>query len=331
MWVIDGIIEKIHSVVKSHYIGNGAYTRWLWQDAAGSRKLGINEYGCADAANILYSIGAFPKGKEREEMLEALLSLQNENTGLFVEETHHFIHTTAHCTAAIELFDEVPRYPQKTMLKYFTKEGIKELLDSLRWRESPWDNSHQGAGAYVVGVLTNNVDLEWQDYYFKLLFDQTDDEWGMSRKGTIDQSVIPLCAHLNGWFHYMFNMQYAKRPLKYPEKLIDTCIYLYDNNLLGPDFAKKANFREIDWVYALNRAMRQTPHRFEEAKARIRDFAKRYIAFYESADFEKDEFLNDLHMLFGGVCGLAELQAALPGEVISTKPLRLVLDRRPFI
>ena len=41
--------------------------------------------------------------------------------------------------------------------------------------------------------------------------------------------------------------------------------------------------------------------------------------------------LIDLHMLFGSVCALAELQSALPGMIITEKPLRLVLDRRPFI
>ncbi len=40
---------------------------------------------------------------------------------------------------------------------------------------------------------------------------------------------------------------------------------------------------------------------------------------------------NDLHLLFSVTCCLAELQAALPDCLPSTKPLRLVLDRRPFI
>ena len=51
----------------------------------------------------------------------------------------------------------------------------------------------------------------------------------------------------------------------------------------------------------------------------------------ESFDFETDDPINDLHMLFGTVCALAELQNALPGEIVSTRPMRLVLDRRPFI
>ena len=39
----------------------------------------------------------------------------------------------------------------------------------------------------------------------------------------------------------------------------------------------------------------------------------------------------DLHLLFGMVCCLAELQQALPGTFRTQRPLRLVLDRRPFI
>ena len=98
---IDALIGKIKKTVDSHYLGNGAYARYLWQNAKGTRKMGINEYGCADAMNILYSICEFPRGVHRDECLAALCSLQNEESGLFLEDTHHPIHTTSHCTAAI--------------------------------------------------------------------------------------------------------------------------------------------------------------------------------------------------------------------------------------
>ena len=58
---------------------------------------------------------------------------------------------------------------------------------------------------------------------------------------------------------------------------------------------------------------------------------KKYLKYMYSIDYEHDEGFNDLHMLFGAVCCLCELQSALPGKLITTKPLRLVLDRRPFI
>ena len=44
-----------------------------------------------------------------------------------------------------------------------------------------------------------------------------------------------------------------------------------------------------------------------------------------------DARLNDLHMLFGALCCLAELQQALPGRLGTGRPLKLVPDRRPFI
>lgn len=327
---LNNLIEKIKAVVEKHYLGNGEYARYLWQDESGSRELGKNEYGCADAMNILYTINAFPKKEERELCLKALLSLQNSDTGMFTEATHHPIHTTAHCIAAIELFDETPLYPVKEMESLFTTRGLDGLLDGLDWLNNPWPQSHQGAGVYVVGVLTDSITPEWQEHYFNTLYEKTDEKYGMSRRGTLGGKA-PLNHHLNGWFHYMFNMEYARRPLKYPDRLIDTCIDLFDSKGLGKTFGRYVGFAEIDWVFALNRATRQTPHRFAEAKDRLRKFAYDFVAYLQGLDFDTHDGINDLHMLFGAVCALAELQSALPGEIISDKPLRLVLDRRPFI
>ena len=36
-------------------------------------------------------------------------------------------------------------------------------------------------------------------------------------------------------------------------------------------------------------------------------------------------------LLFGYLCAFAELQQALPGSCVTDRPLKLVLDRRPFI
>ena len=63
----------------------------------------------------------------------------------------------------------------------------------------------------------------------------------------------------------------------------------------------------------------------------MRKFAKEFIDWLYSLEHETHDGFNDLHMLFGTTCVLAELQTALPGEIVTDKPLRLVLDRRPFI
>ena len=94
---------------------------------------------------------------------------------------------------------------------------------------------------------------------------------------------------------------------------------------------KACDFINIDIIYSITRSMRQTPHRFWECKAALEKYAEDYLAVLLAIDFEHDESFNDLHMLFGAVCALAELQTALPGKLLTTKPLRLVLDRRPFI
>ena len=329
---IDRLIGKIYDTVKSHELENGEYARWLWQNEKGDRKLGNNEYGCADAANILYTIGAFPHDlKQREACVKALQDLQNPETGLFFEGTHHEIHCTAHCTAALELFDATPLYPFKGFAEYETEEGLKRLLENLKWEESPWNNAHQGAGIYAAFVLTGKADPDWQKWYFDWLDENADPETGISRRGAVQSGKLRAAHHLFGWFHYMFNYAFARRPFPCARATVDSCIDLYNRKDLGDNFMREINFCEIDWVYALNRASLQENYRIDGARGLMWDMAQKYIAYLEQVDEEKDEAWNDLHALFGVCCALAELQQALPGHLVSEKPLKLVLDRRPFI
>ncbi len=329
---IDRLIGKIRKTVESHRISEGVYARWLWQNEQGDRELGVNEYGCADAANILYTIGDFVREPEkRAKWVETLQGMQNPETGLFTEKTHHTIHTTAHCLAALELFDAQPKYPLTALMQYLEKDRLEDFLAGLDWLHRPWPQSHQGAGLYASMVITRTAPIEWQRWYFDWLRNQCDPECGMSPRGTCQNGDAPLFEHMCGWFHYMFNHAYARMPIPYPEKLIDSCLDMYEKQELGPRFGVMVGFKEIDWVFCVSRACRQTAHRFGECQAALKDFEERYIAFLDGLDDGKDDEFNDLHMLFGAVCAIAELQNALPGTIETTVPLRLVLDRRPFI
>lgn len=147
---IDGLVDKIYKTVETHKLSEGKYARWLWNNENGSRNLGSSEYGCADAANILYTIGRFETDYcEKESAVRELQIFQHKDTGLFQEPTHHTLHTTAHCTAALWLFGAKPLYPFYALEKYKTKEGLYELLESLDWVRNPWPQSHQGAGIYA--------------------------------------------------------------------------------------------------------------------------------------------------------------------------------------
>lgn len=329
---IDGILQKTLQTIETHKVAPGAYSRWLWQNKIGSRVLGVNEYGCADAANILYTLQAFPKSNdEKDAFVKTLQGMQNSESGLFQEKTHHTIHTTAHCTAALELFDAKPLYKFHNLKRYTTVEGLYGLLEGIDWQNNAWDGSHEGAGIYAALVLNEEVDSEWEKAYFDWFYENADPDSGMWRKNYAKPDTPRLYEHMAGTFHYLFNHEYAKMPLRYPDKMIDSCIDMYKRKTLTSDFGRTCNFLEIDFVYCMTRAMRQTPHRFFECKEILMEFATGYVEYLEGLDWETDEGVNDLHCLFGVICCLAELQSALPGFLISEKPMRLVLDRRPFI
>lgn len=324
---LDSFIAQTLQCVQKHNLGKpGEYARWLWGE---NRNLGLNEYGCADAANILYSIGSFPSApEERAAWIQTLQSLQNAETGLYSEPTHHTIHTTAHCTAALELFDAKPLYKCFALEKYTTKAGLHELLEKEVDWQNPWPQSHKGAGILPCLTNTDMVGLEWKDWYFDWFSTHTDEETGFFFFG--EEKQAPLYQYMAGGFHYLFNHEAEHRSLKYPDKIIDSCLHL----LIDPDksgMLRHCGFIDVDVVYCLTRAMRQTPHKFYEAKAALEDFAEKYIQMVLAIDYERDEAFNDLHCLFGTICCLAELQSALPGKIITSKPLKLVLDRRPFI
>lgn len=324
-------VDRALAIVESHDVGAGGYARWAWQDPFDSRALGINEYGCADAINILYTLNALPEATRRAALAEALHGLQDSATGLFREATHDPLHTTAHCVAALELLDEAPRHPLSGLAPINTSRGIVELLEGLDWQGNPWTESHKGAGAYAALVVAGEASSAWQDAYFEWLWEEADPATGLWRKGAIEAGGDErLFHHLAGSFHYLFNHESARRPLRYPDRMVDTCLRIYRQGLFEW-LCKMVGFSEVDWVYCLNRALRQSGHRFDEARAALRDFAAEYVAFLGSLDPATDEGLNDLHQLFGALCALAELQQALPGELCTERPLRLVLDRRPFI
>jgi len=328
---IQPVVEKILSTVSSHRLeSEGRYTRRLAFPQPGEPC--INEYGVADAANILYTFGALsPEPAFRWGFTNALKGLQNPVTGLFSEPTHHTIHTTAHCSAALELFDQAPALPTD-LLKYKDPVALYELLESIRWVKSPWDGSHIGAGIYVALTLSGAADRDFEKAYFDWLWQEADPRTGLWRRGALDApGSAPLHHHMAGTFHYLFNHEYAARPIRYPDRLIDTQLSLYHDHALTPNFGQTCGFLEIDWIFCLTRAMRQSPHRFAEGKEALRSFAGIFFDYLDEVDPEKDRSFDDLHSLFGASCAVAELYRALPGEFSAKKPPKLVLDRRPFI
>lgn len=327
------LIDRVRAIVAAHALGTtGHYARWLWQDDTGARALGVNEYGCADAANILYTVGRFPSvPSERAAWVAALQVRQDAVTGLFREATHEPLHTTAHCVAALELFDGGPAHPLRALAPLGSVDGIRGLLDGLEWTWNPWGESHKGAGAFAALRLASQPEPGWEDAYFAWLWDAADPATGFWRRGCIEAGGDGmLFHHLAGSFHYLFNHEYARRPLRYPAAMVDSCLRIAADGLFPP-LGRTVGFAEVDWVYCLTRALRQCGQRFADARAALQRCARDYVDYLYALDAATDEGLNDLHQLFGALCALAELQQAVPGLLRTDPPLRLVLDRRPFV
>lgn len=58
--------SKSKKTLDTHRVDEGKYVRWLWDDVS-QRDLGVNEYGCADAANILYTLNEFISEPEKRK------------------------------------------------------------------------------------------------------------------------------------------------------------------------------------------------------------------------------------------------------------------------
>ena len=122
------------------------------------------------------------------------------------------------------------------LMQYTDIQALYGLLDGLDWKHDPWSQSHRGAGIYAALVLTNAVDSRWQDSYFAWLRREADPETGLWRLGCVKEGSVPVWHHMAGSFHYLFNHEYAKQPLPFPEKMIDTMLWL---------LYKDETFREV--------------------------------------------------------------------------------------
>lgn len=332
---INPLIQNVKRVVERHKLAPGAYARYTIDGILSNgqgRKMGVNEYGCADAANILYTIGAFPRDlEERKAWIETLQGMQDPETGLYMEGSHAHLHCTAHCLAALELFDAGCVHRLSALDEYRTKEGLVKFLEELPWKDAPWHGSHVGAGLYAAMNLAEEATPEWNNWYFDWLWEEADPETGLWRKDCVKY----LYHSMGGSFHYLFNVEHARMPIRYPDKMIDTCLKLYNEERMnGPHtgpFGRRLGFTEADWVYCISRSLRQCSHRFEECVETVSEFADGYLDYLLSLDMDTDPRVDDLHDLFGSMCCVAELQRFLPGQVITDKPLKHVLDRRPFI
>ena len=309
-WILDDFEPSIRLAG-----GAGRYPRRVGQTVPAL-------YGVADMACTLYTINALhPSAAARAEWADAFESFQNPATGWFREKDPATLspqHNTAFALAAMQLLDLTPKFPVKMDAEY---SHIGTYLNSLDWRSGVYQGSHKGAGVGAIYVLVPELhSTSWFAEYFATCMMGREKPAG----GDIDQ--------VGGTFHYSFLYQFFNRQMPYPEKRIDSVL-----GLQRPDgYWSPANhlWMTLDAIYLMTRTTRYCPHRIEDVRSSVRRILKVLEQDVFSPEGRKATFgRNDgVHSLTAAISIAAEAQQFLGSrEVITEWPLKLVLDRRPFI
>jgi hypothetical protein len=288
-------------------------------------------YGVADMACVLYTIGALhPSVADRAEWADSFELFQNPTTGWFREKEQSKLepqHDTAFVLAAMQLLDLTPRFQVRTTTEY---SDIRTYLNRLNWRTGVYPGAHQAASIGAIYALVPALrSSNWFAEYFATcdgLFDPNNGLMGRDKPpgGDIDQ--------VGGTFAYSSLYQFFNRQMPYPEKRIDTVL-----GLQRPDaYWSPSNtlWMTLDAICLMTRTLRYCPHRFEDVRASVRRILKVFQQDVFSPDGRKATFAKGqaVHSLTGAISIAAEAQQFLGArEVITEWPLKLVLDRRPFI
>ncbi len=285
-------------------------------------------YDCANVVNILYSIGRLPNATERARFAEKLRSFQNADTGIVSVEGHYETHSTAFVCGALNLLDEAARCEVNGFKKYLDKAELFSFMDNIDWDENPWLGAHLGAGIYASMVLTDTATEEWEDNYFEWLNDNQDQKTGLwAKKCSFKAEEFH---YLAAAFHYIFNYEYAKREIPCASNLLKTCIDAYNSGKCM-DFAKDFGWPDIDFTYMLVHLQRRCGMYYDEVNRILREIADGLATQLLNLDEAKRKKLENINTLFAIICALAVLQEACPGYIKTDKPLKLVLDKRPFL
>jgi len=281
-------------------------------------------------ACILYTVGALrPAERERGEWAAAFQAFQNPDSGWFLEKSHTHVplHNTAFALAAMQILNLTPQHPVKMGEAY---SDPRAFLNTLNWRTAVYADSHKGAGIAAIFALVPDLGKpKWFDEYFaacESLFDPNNGLMGKDKPHTGDAEQI------GGTFHYSFLYQHFNRHMPYAEQRIDTVIRLQQAD--GYWMKKNHLWMTLDAIYLMTRTLRYRPYRFDDVCAVVRRVLNVLMRDVFSAEGRKNTFTGNLavHSLTAAISIAAEAQQFLGAqEVVTERPLRLVLDRRPFI
>ena len=287
-------------------------------------------YGTADMACILYTLGRLrPTEPERAEWAAAFQLYQQPDTGWLVEKsrTHDPLHNTAFALAAMQLLDLAPAHPVQMGAEFADP---RAFLATLNWQTEVYLGSHRGAGVGAIHALVPALNTPaWFDAYFAACdryFDPHNGMMGVGKPPGGDSDQV------GGTFHYGFLYEHFNRHLPFPEARIDAVL----GTQMADGFWRADNHHwlTLDAIFLMTRSLRHTTHRFDDVRACVRRVMGILMQEAFSPEGRKTALAPRIpvHSVTALVSIAAEAQKFLGArEVITEHPLKLILDRRPFI
>lgn len=285
-------------------------------------------YAASDLVCILSTIRRLDlTADERAVLVREVARFQRPDTGEFVSDGFHSVyHATAFALAALELLDAVPPTPLRFAEPLLDWANLERWLEGRNW-ERPWSGAgHDVPGLASAFAVTESAPLSWFHRLFDWLDREQDPRTGMWRRGAFDEPTID---QLGAAFHFYFIYEHFHRPIPRCDAIVDTTLAL---QLPGGSFNQSfpAGFIDLDGAYTLSRASRVAQDRRDAALVGLRRLAAYTLDAVLDGE-RRTRIFDNTHTALGTVACLAALQEALPDELPTRRPLRSVLDRRPFI
>ncbi len=206
----------------------------------------------------------------------------------------------------------------------------KAFLMTLDWKKAVYTESHKGAGMGAIFALVPELGTpEWFREYFaacESLFDPRSGLMGIEKPagGDFDQ--------VGGTFHYSFLYNFFNRKVPYAERRIDSIIGLQQSD--GHWDKTNKTWLTLDAMYMMTRALRNTGYRLEDVKRTLVKTMDQLMEDMWGAAARKSAYAGRLavHSVTCAISIAAEMQQFFGAEeIVTERPLKLVLDRRPFI
>lgn len=298
-------------------------------DYAGKPGEAVDLYGVSDMAAIFYTLSRLdPTEDERRAWGRVFQSFQRDGDGLLVRRipSHDVLHNTAYALGSMELLGVRPERPVRLPMET----DPAAFLETLDWKTGVYQGSHRGAGMGAAYYLLCGPDPAWFSAYFAKCDALFDPRFGMMGRGKASGGDFDT---IGGTFHYGFLYETFRRTMPYAEARIDAVIALRQPD--GYWHPTNRLWLTLDALYLLTRATRVTTHRFDEVQRVVIETMRTLARDVYSADGRAKTFGDaalPTHSVMAAISIAAEAQRFLGAEVImSERPLRLVLDRRPFI